>query len=51
MFLVLSGVGNVTIMDDENTTISDLGTQFLINEKSIGKNVKKKKNKFEIYFI
>eukprot|EP01080_Neovahlkampfia_damariscottae_P011614 gene11614-4856_t len=36
--LVLSGVGNVTIMDDEVTEYSDLGSQFLINENNVGKN-------------
>jgi hypothetical protein len=28
-------------MDDENVTYPDLGAQFLVNEKSVGKNVKK----------
>jgi ubiquitin-like 1-activating enzyme E1 A len=42
-FLVLSGVGVVTIMDDENVTYPDLGAQFLVNEESVGKNVKKTK--------
>jgi len=36
--LVLAGIGSLTIIDDENVTEEDLGSEFLISEKNIGNN-------------
>ena len=38
--LVLSGVGSITLIDNELVTDDDLGAQFLISESSIGKPVR-----------
>lgn len=38
--IVLSGVGNVCIMDNGKVTPSLLGSNFFINEKQIGENVR-----------
>ena len=37
--LVLAGIGSLTILDPENVTAEDLGSQFLIQEEHIGMNV------------
>lgn len=36
--LVLAGIGNLTVLDSENVTEEDLGSQFLITEEDVGKN-------------
>jgi len=36
--LVLAGVSSLTIVDDENVTPEDLGSQFLVSEKNVGQN-------------
>ncbi|ORX86814.1 SUMO-1 activating enzyme E1 N subunit [Anaeromyces robustus] len=36
--LVLAGVGSLTIIDDENVTVEDLGSQFLVSKKNVGQN-------------
>lgn len=37
--LVLSGVGSLTLADNELVTEDDLGAQFLISEADVGKPV------------
>lgn len=37
--LVLSGLGNVCIMDSENVTMELLGANFFVTEQDVGKNV------------
>lgn len=37
--LVLAGVGSLTIIDHEEVTEKDLGSQFLVREEHLGKNV------------
>lgn len=37
--LVLAGVGSVTVLDHEAVIEEDLGSQFLVSEEDIGKNV------------
>ena len=38
--LVLAGIGSLTILDSNNVTEDDLGTQFLISDEHIGMNVR-----------
>lgn len=37
--LVLAGIGNICIMDNEKVTPSLLGSQFLVNNSHVGQNV------------
>jgi len=38
--LVLAGIGALTIIDPEEVTEMDLGSQFFVTEADIGKNVR-----------
>lgn len=37
--LVLSGIGSLTVQDDQLVEEEDLGAQFLVSNEDIGKNV------------